>query len=135
MCWRREEHFKKNDGGILTMFALSLRPLWDRDIAFSIYVPFTPKMHRTKFEQNWLNGFRKKLKCLIGNTQGLSHDSRQRRTTTDDDGRKPIPVDHLIDPGYLKITTKKTRRVFNTVHRKILDCNSSNISFFLIDVS
>lgn len=76
--------FLKNDGGILTMFAMSLRPLWDRDMTCSIYVPFTPKMHHTKFEQNWLNCFRKKLKCLIGNTRGLSHDSRRRRTTTDE---------------------------------------------------
>lgn len=53
-------------------------------------------------------------------------------TTTDDDRRKPIPVGHLIDPGYLKITTKKTRGGFNTVHRTILDCNSSNI-FFLFN--
>lgn len=63
--------------------------------------PLRQKMHHTKFEQNWLNGFRKKLNCLIGTHEAC-------RTIHDDDGRKLIPLGHLIDPGYLKITTKKS---------------------------
>jgi hypothetical protein len=46
-----------------------------RNLKFTIYVPLVPKMHHTKFEKNWRNGYQEGVK----NVQMLTRDGYRQK--------------------------------------------------------
>ena len=73
MCGCKEEDFWK-----LVTFGQFLPPPLPgprgaRNLKFTIYVPFVPKMLHTKFEKNWTGGYQE-----VKNVQLLTDDARRR---------------------------------------------------------